>query len=104
MNPRPAHADELGVSLLRLGTLRVTLTDFTESLTDSDHLWDRLDPMTKTRALQIHDLVNLIGDDLDVLRSLINHPASRATGPVIDCHDDDRDDGDDVVEFGRGTL
>ena len=62
-----AHADELAVSLLRLHTLRATLTDFTESLSGSEALWDHLDPMTKTRALQLHDLTNLIGEDLDAL-------------------------------------
>lgn len=79
MSTKPtAHAQELGIALLRLGTLRVTLTDFTESLTDSDHLWDRLDPMTKTRALQLHDLVNLIGEDLDQIKGKLNHPAGGA--------------------------
>jgi hypothetical protein len=75
---RPPHTDELAVSLLRLGTLRVTLTDFTESLSGSDHLWDHLDPMTKTRALQLHDLVNLVGEDLDRIKGKLNHPAGGA--------------------------
>lgn len=75
---RPAHADELAVALLRLGTLRVTLTDFTDSLSGSAHLWDYLDPMTKTRALQLHDIVNLVGEDLDQIKSRINHPAGGA--------------------------
>ncbi|MFL0579166.1 hypothetical protein [Dietzia sp. 179-F 9C3 NHS] len=75
---RPAHADELAVSLLRLGTLRVALTDFTESLSLSTALWDHLDPMTKTRALQLHDLVMLVGEDLDRIKSRVNYPAGGA--------------------------
>lgn len=78
MNPRPAHADELAVSMLRLGTLRVMLTDFTESLSESDHLWDHLDTMTGQYALELHGLVNMIGDDLDRLRGKLNHPAGGA--------------------------
>lgn len=78
MTARPAHADELAVSLLRLHTLRATLTDFTESLSGSEALWDHLDPMTKTRALQLHDLTNLIGEDLDAIKSRINYPAGGA--------------------------
>lgn len=75
---RPAHADELARSLLLLGTLRITLTDFTESLSHSHALWDHLDPMTKTRALQLHDLVMLVGEDLDQIKGRLNHPAGGA--------------------------
>lgn len=75
---RPAHADELARSLLLLGTLRIALTDFSESLSHSRALWDHLDPMTKTRALQLHDLTNLIGEDLDAIKRRINHPAGGA--------------------------
>lgn len=74
---RHAHADELAVSLLRLGTLRVTLTDFTESLSLSTALWDHLDPMTKTRALQLHDTLNLIGEDLDQIKGRVNDVIDR---------------------------
>lgn len=75
---RPRHADELAVSLLRLGSLRCALTDFSKSLSESEDLWELLDPMTKTRALQLHDLTNLIGEDLDQIKSRLNHPAGGA--------------------------
>lgn len=78
MSRRPRHADELAVSLLRLHTFRGALTDFTKSMSESVALWDHLDPMTKTRALQLHDLTNLIGEDLDRIKARITHPAGGA--------------------------
>lgn len=89
----PRHADELAVALLRLGSLRVALTDFTESLSSSDHLWDHVTAMTRSHALLLHDLVNLVGVDLDHLRHEVNAAAGDRRG----------DDWDDVVEFGRNT-
>lgn len=77
MNNHPPHADELAVSLLRLGSLRVSLVDFTESL-QGPHLWDELDPMTKSRALQLHDLVMAVGEDLDRIKARVTHPAGGA--------------------------
>lgn len=114
MNNPHAHADELAVAMLRLGSLRATLTDFTESLTGSDHLWDHLDPMTKSRAIQLHDIVILVGDDLDLIRSLMRHPAGLAQDDVarrlfedVDCRDEFGDEccycRDDAAPHGAAA-
>lgn len=93
---------ELGLALLRLGSLRVALADFTEHLHDTDALWDELTPMTRSRALQLHDLTNLIGDDLDQIRARLTHPAGKRRpvhnhgtedGPGLSCHESRLPDG-----------
>lgn len=98
MNNHPPHADELAVSLLRLGSLRVSLVDFTESL-QGLYLWDELDPMTKARALQLHDLVMAVGKDLDRIKSRTTNTVVRA---LVHDHGPREGAGLDCPEFLRG--